>query len=269
MTSTRSPWVRFLFAGLSMAVAPFGFTSARAQGFGPDPFQPENSQYQQFVYPISPFAGGPGAAGPVGRADNQYQQYLKELNGADRALNQRYGIGVQYWKLRSDIDLDKRDQLSRRLARRNADAAASISQKYLAYFSEDDPRKRAIMMREFTTRRRDGVGRAGGETENGETGLESARPLRGAGGLSGIGGRSGSASSLRDSAKSGDATSGRSTAPPPPRARIPTGAGRIQRRPTDVLDRSRRLDDDLLGTRRPAASDRRKSDRPASSSPDD
>src|SRR4029077_6108488 len=100
-----------------------------------DPFQPYNNQFQQFVRPISPLEGGPGAAaGVIGRSDNQYQQYLKELNGADRALSERYGIGVQYWKLRSDIELDRRAMLNRRASRQNQDFAASISQKYLAYF---------------------------------------------------------------------------------------------------------------------------------------
>ena len=272
MTSTRCGWARFLLAGLSIALAPVGFPSARAQGFGPDPFQPFNSQFQQFTYPISPYAGGPGAAAGAmgGRVDNQYQQYLKELEGADRALNQRYGIGVQYWKLRSDIDLDKRDQLKRRMARQNDGGAASISQKYLAYFSERNPRKRASLMREFASNRRSEA-RAGGETEDGEAGLDSGRPVRGAGGLSGNGGRSGASSLQGDSAKSGDAKSGRSTAPSAPACTIPCRRnGPDSCRPaTDVLERSRRLDDDLPGTRKPAASDRRNTDRPASSSPDD
>jgi hypothetical protein len=274
MTSTRSPWVRFLLAGLGIAMAPLGLPTARAQGFSPDPFKPFNSQFEQFVYPISPFAGGPGAAaGAMGRVDNQYQQYLKELEGADRALNQRYGIGVPHWKLRSDIDLDRRDQASRGVGRRGRDAGGSITQRYLAYFSESDPKKRANLLREITTRSRqedrDVLVRAVGETENGEAGLESGRAGRGGSGSSRLGGRSGSASPLRDSAKTGDATGGRSTAPPPPRGRFGTGAGRIQRKPTDVLDRSRRLDDDVPSTRRPAAAGRRNSDGPAPSSPDE
>ena len=118
-----------------------GVAKCPREGFSPDPFQPFNSQFQQYVRPVSPFTGGPGAAGPMGGADNQYQQYLKELEGADRAQSQRYGIGVQYWKLRSDIDLDKRDQAKRGIGRRREVVAESISQKYLAYFSEENPKK--------------------------------------------------------------------------------------------------------------------------------
>jgi hypothetical protein len=271
MTSIRGPWVWYLLAGTSIALAPMGLRSARAQGFSPDPFQPFNSQFQQYVRPISPFAGGPGAAGPMGRADNQYQQYLKELEGADRAQSQRYGIGVQYWKLRSDAALDKRDQAKRGIGRRREVAAESISQKYLAYFSEENPKKRATLMREFTTNPRQelrgGLAGAEDEAENGEGGPDAGRrPRREAGGLSGTGGRAGAASS-RDSAKSGDATSGRTpAAPPPPRGRFPTGAGRSpSRKPTDVLDRSRRIDDEIPSPRKPG---RRNSDEPAPSSPD-
>ena len=270
MTSTRGRWIRFLLFGMSLGVAPVGIPGARAQG--PDPFQPYNNQFQQFVRPISPVAGGPGAAGPMGRADNQYQQYLKELDGADRALNQRYGIGVQYWKLRSDIELDKRAMLNRRPSRQNEDFAASISQKYMAYFSEDNPRKRAILMRDFATNRQPDAhgGRArAGDAENGEAGLEPGRPIRGGGGFSGAGGRTGT-SSARDSGRAGEAASGRSTppAPPPPRVRNSGGTGRIQRRPSDVLDRSRALGDDLPVRRRPTAADRRNADAPATPSPD-
>jgi hypothetical protein len=266
MTSTRGTLIGFLLTALSIGVTPLGIQAARAQG--PDPFQPYNNQFQQFARPISPVPGGPGAAGPMGRADNQYQQYLKELDGADRALTQRYGIGVQYWKLRSDVDLDKRAQLSRRIGRQHEDVAATISQKYLAYFSEDNPRKRAILMRDFASNRRQegrgGLARAG-EAENGEAGtaLESGRPIRG---LPGIGGRSGGSSS-RETAKAGEATTGRSTPPPPPPPRA-RGTSRIQRRPSEVLDRSRELDDDPPVRRRPRAADSRNPDGPVSPSPD-
>jgi hypothetical protein len=253
MTSTRGPWVRFLVAGACIALAPIGRQSAHAQGFSPDPFKPFNSEYQQYAYPISPFAGGPGAAaGMMGRADNQYQRYLKELEGADRALNQRYGIGVPHWKLRSDAKLDKLAQQKRGMRRPKEDAATSISKRYIAYFTEDDPKKRAELMRDFTANTGlsapEGLARSDKETDTG-----------GAGGLSGAGGRSGSSASSRESAKAGDAAGRRSAAPPPPRGRFGSGAGRVQRRPSDVLDRSRRLDDDLPGPRLPAAGVRRRS----------
>jgi hypothetical protein len=177
---------------------------------------------------------------------------------------------VQYWKLRSDVELDKRVQAGRRSGRRSQDGGPSITQRYLAYFSESDPRKRATLLRNITTRSRqedpDVLVRAIGATETPETGLESGRAD---GGLSGVRSRAGSTSPLRDSAKGSDATSGRSTAPPPPRARFGTGTNRTQRKPTDVLDRSRRLDDDLPRTRRPTAADRRNSDQPAPASPDE
>jgi hypothetical protein len=245
----------FLLAGLSLAVVPFWQREARAQGAGysPDPYQPFNYQFQQFARPLLPNGGGPGSAGnpAAGRRDNQMQQYYDELEGAERAQTQRYGIGVQYWKMRSDIGLDKLDRLERKMGRRSEDTAASISQKYLAYFSEDSPRKRAILMREFIpTRRREareGLARAEGETENGGR-------LRGAGGAS---------------AKGGDERTGRATPPAPPLSRFSGGSSRKERRPTDVLDRARRLDSDAPGSRTPGAASGRNRDVPPAPSPDE
>ena len=49
MRATRNRWIGFLFAGACMAAVPAGLPGAHAQGFGPDPYQPYNSQYQQYV----------------------------------------------------------------------------------------------------------------------------------------------------------------------------------------------------------------------------
>ena len=62
MRATRNRWIGFLFAGACMAAVPAGLPRAHAQGFGPDPYQPYNSQYQQYVYPILPEFGGAAAA---------------------------------------------------------------------------------------------------------------------------------------------------------------------------------------------------------------
>lgn len=266
MTSTRGPWLGFLLAGLCIATAPFGFPAARAQGFGPDPFKPFNSQFDQFVYPTSPDVGAPPGRGS-GRIDNQFQQWLNEQAGADRALNQRYGIGVEYWKLRSDVERDKRARLNRRTGRQNEDTLASISQKYLAYFSEENPSKRAILMREFAPAKsqaaRDGLAR--GEDEDGPPRPElvaGRRPRSGVSGVPSSGGRSKS-SSLRDSAKSKDEATGRSIPPAPPIGRFSGGTSRTQRRPSDVLDRARTLDDNIPESRMPSATKRRNRDQPA------
>ena len=88
MTTTRGEWIRFLLAGLSIAAAPFGLSTARAQGFGPDPFRPYNSQYEPYVRPLSDpgLAAGAAASARGGRGDNQFQDYLNQLDGADRAV---------------------------------------------------------------------------------------------------------------------------------------------------------------------------------------
>ena len=257
MTSTRGPWIGYILAGLSIAAAPIGFPAVRAQGYSPDPYKPFNSQFQQYVYPTNPALTGQAGAGPFRRNDNQYQQWLTEQEGAERASSQRYGIGVQYWKLRSNAALDKLARLDRRNGRRIDDSAAAISRKYLAYFSENDPSKRAILMREFVPlARRDE--REEAETEKG-AGANVAR-------------RSGTrvpSDVLRDATKSADEGTGRSIPPAPPISRFSGGSGRTQRLPSDVLDRSRAMPDrEGSGTRTPPAIERRNRERPSSEQPD-
>ena len=63
MRWTRDRWIRFLFAGFCITVASQGLGTAHAQGFGPDPFRPFNSQYDQYVFPIRPETGGAAAPG--------------------------------------------------------------------------------------------------------------------------------------------------------------------------------------------------------------
>ena len=57
-------------------------TAARGQGFGPDPFQPYNSQYAPFVYPVAPgpmdYGYNNGLARGV-RGANQFENYLNSL----------------------------------------------------------------------------------------------------------------------------------------------------------------------------------------------
>src|SRR5208283_6154339 len=57
-------------------------TAARGQGFGPDPFQPYNSQYAPFVTPIAPgpldYGYNNGLARGI-RGANQFENYLNSL----------------------------------------------------------------------------------------------------------------------------------------------------------------------------------------------
>ena len=52
MNWTRDRVIRLLLAGLCGAAAQVVPPRAFAQGFGPDPFRPYNSQYLQYTYPI-------------------------------------------------------------------------------------------------------------------------------------------------------------------------------------------------------------------------
>ena len=270
MRSTRGPWIRLLVTGLSVVAASYWLpASARAQGFGPDPFKPFNKQFEQFVYPNLPGpAGGAGQRRSPGSRDNQMQQYYDELEGANRLSSERFSPGLPYWKVRTNAERDRQERLSRR-ERLSEDTPAAISQKYLAYFSEPNPRKRAILMREFTPVRRgderDGLARGPNGADNRETalGLDAGRrSRRGDGGPSGVGGRA------RGSSRAGEEKSGRGLPPAPPIGRLPGTSSRTPRRPSDVLNRSRSSDDDPLDSGLPARQARNR-DRPAADRPSD
>ena len=289
MTKTRGQWIRFLLAGLSVAAAPVGLRAARAQGFGPDPFRPYNSQYEGYVRPLTPLGGPPGIDGRgMDRGDNQYQQYLRQLEGEYRASSERYGIEAPYWRARSDPDRDRRELKARRATRRPAEATLeSINQKYLAYFSENDPRKRAILLREFSSIYRGGAGDAAARREDDPDDRDAAaelnsprrlQPRAGAGadgrspartsrGRSDENERTGSALSPRRPLGA-SAESRLDTIPPapPPRglSRVPT---RRARRPSETLRRS--LEDDASDPGAPPAIRRPRAARPGPASPDE
>ena len=233
MIRTRDWWIRFLFAGLCITAANQQLGTAHAQGFGPDPFRPFNSQYDQYVYPIRPETGGAAApARGLARGETPFERYLTEEEGGSRLATERYGAGVRYWKVRTDFERDRRELARKRSARSNADLG-SITQKYLAYFSEENPSKRAILLREYTpTSRGDELGAA--DDENAPVARR---------GRAGAGGRAGAASGRDSLDKAGDDRSGRRIPPAPALPGASRGAGRSTRRPSDVLERSRRLDD--------------------------
>ncbi len=265
MTTTRGQWTRFLLAGLCIAAAPLGRDAARAQGFGPDPFKPYNSQYEQYTTPM----GTPGGmAGRLGRNDNQFQDYLRGLDGADRASTERYGIGAPYWWAKSfDYERKRHEALVGRRAltkRTFEDTLESINQKYLAYFSEEDPRKRAVLIQEFSPspRRgtRDGALRSDDGTDDRDTatGLDSDRQKgrgvaggapalpssRASRGRSDEGGRLGASPSAGRTSGASDDVRSRSIPPAPAIRGLSGGAAKKKRAPTETLKRSLDEDDD-------------------------
>ena len=150
MRATRNRWIGFLFAGACMAAVPAGLPRAHAQGFGPDPYQPYNSQYQQYVHPIAPeFGGAATARARRERGATPFQQWAEEQEAVERTRTDRFGgAGLSYWKVRTDPELDRQVRLSRQRRSAAENPLVSITQKYLAYFSEENPRKRALLLRD-------------------------------------------------------------------------------------------------------------------------
>ena len=88
---STSSLIRLGFPGLltlgAVVVLCWTATSG-AQGFGPDPFQPYNSDYAPYVYPVAPSNnyGYNGQAVRGLRGANQFQSYMDSLQNGSSAL---------------------------------------------------------------------------------------------------------------------------------------------------------------------------------------
>jgi hypothetical protein len=233
-------------AWLVLAASPI---SALAQGFGPDPFRPFNSQYDSYVYPIAP-----GPLDPVGnpslnsgiRGANQFSNYLNSVNGGN--------VGTRFDQL-------YRDQMSgRRRAftpAREADARFEEQQTaaadlYFKYLRERDPAKRAALLKDYNAARKEAT-RDLSAGSRAATGRKTEKPR----GAAAAGEDDPAMEDDADDAaertvisprRSGTAGAGvrgrtRGATPPPPPisgAAAPTSSSRSNRdrKPSDVLDRA-------------------------------
>ena len=231
----------------------------RAQGLGPDPFRPYNRQYDPYTVPMAPadavpgqFVGGLPRSGI--RGANQYQNYLEELQGASRESTERYGIGMPYY--RSAVDPSFVDPKGTRDYKPNRDADRSyeesqgqVMQKYLAYLTEKDPKKRAALLKDYNRSRGKFERVLSARREDPKRVLEVVTGAGPEARRSAAGPDTQPRSSSTDRARAarpGDSTrrSGDSTIPPPPPL-FGTGSARgtrTPRTPDDVLNRARRLD---------------------------
>lgn len=130
---------------LPLALAP----TAGAQGFGPDPFRPYNSQYDSAVYPIAPGAYSPfGAAGlnqnTGQRGANQFGRYLESLDD-ERGVGRRYDQANRAY----DSQFGRQYQPNRKADAGFQERRAGVSELYFRYLRETDPRKRAALLQEY------------------------------------------------------------------------------------------------------------------------
>jgi hypothetical protein len=268
MTSTRGKWLRSSLAALVILVAPASTSTVWAQGgYGADPFKPYNSQYDPYTYPMATPDVGPGSGGMPrmgNQGANQYQNYLDELSGADRQGNERYGIGVPYYRSSIDPSFDPKGDREYRpnskMDRTYEHTQEVITRKYLAYFAEKDPKKRTELLKDYnrtrsnvsramSTARREDPARALEEATADDFGERRSRsPARRDDALSGTAdGKPRPAPAARRPTRplpTADGARGGAGLIPPPPPLYPGGDGRAtirRRRPSDVLDRSRRL----------------------------
>lgn len=266
MVSSRNRWLRSLLTGLGILAAPVGASTVWAQSI--DPFRPLNNQYDAYTYPTGPAAPEAGQALPLSgiRGANQYQNYLSELQGAGREGAERYGIGMPYYRSAIDPRFDPKGNReyrpNSRTDRTFEQTQALITEKYFAYFSEKDPKKRAELLRDYNrirsrvtralSTRRENADRFDALTRDDLDSRPSVATARRQEAL-----RKPAESKLRASSagvpplKPNSDRAGDSLSPsiPPAPALFPslgTRSGRPRRSPSDILNRSLRLnmDDD-------------------------
>jgi hypothetical protein len=263
MTSTRGNCRRILLGGLSILASCACATTASAQGFGPDPFQPYNHQFEPYTRPVGPAGPGNGQVGGLnsrigGRRDNDFANYLNELAGTGRAGAERFGIGMPYYRSSVDSRFDTEGKREYR-PNRKADAAYEqtqelISQKYFAYFAERDPARRAALIRDYNQSRRRLTRALATRRESPRSILDRATgPLSELGSRPAASGLSDIPAPRRDStarttepAQTGSSSTSRSSdspsirsGPRPPAPALPPGAARRPRRtPSEVLKRA-------------------------------
>ena len=257
MTLTCAHRLRSLLAGLAILVVPTGASVAWGQGMGPDPFRPYNRQYDPYTYPMAPpgaeagqFVGGMPRSGI--RGANQYQNYLDELQGSSRSGAERYGIGMPYYRSSVDSSYDPQGtreyRPNRKIDESYEQSQDLITRKYLAYFTEKDPKKRAMLLKDYNLTRGKVSRALSARRENPSGILDAAAGVgpearRSAGAAAS---QPRSSSSDRGARSNSPETTGRGSAgaiPPPPPV-FGSGASsrsRTQRTPEDVLNRSRRL----------------------------
>jgi hypothetical protein len=132
--------------------------TTRAQGFGPDPYLPFNSQYTPFVYPIAPgpFDYGYNQAPTNGiRGANQFENFRRSLEGGPRATSRGGGAGTPYYQANRNYD-----QEFGRLYRPNQEADAKfqstqeqVTELYFKFLREKDPKRRQQLFRDLNRAR--------------------------------------------------------------------------------------------------------------------
>ena len=254
MRSHRGSWLGSWLLASGFVLMPVVSATVRAQpGFGADPFWPYNSQYAPYVSamgPASPVGGQGGTFLPRdgNRGANQFQNYLEGLQGDGRNTSDRANIGMPYYRSAVDPDYDPRGRGTRQYqpnTRANTNfeqAQRNVTEKYLHYYSERDPARRAELMKEYRAARRDATRIASGRGRTPSRTLESSSRLESGSRRST---RPGSAPPLPGAGNRSESEDSRIGPPPPvPSARSTRSPSSSSRgtSPSDVLRRSEAMD---------------------------
>lgn len=258
--------------------------AAQAQpGFGPDPFWPYNNQYTPYVTPMGP--ADPAAGGQAGdayardglRGANRFQEYLDDVQGGGpgRNLSDRSNIGMPYF--RSAVDPTyaagrsglRQYQANSRSNETFEDNQRRVSDVYFRYYTERDPAKRAELLRQYRSARREAAVTISGRGRSPSQILDASTRME-----AGIRRGTRSPSAAADRSRTTNDRFGPAPEVPAIGSRRSAAPSSSPRRtlPSDVLNRSRAMDRDsgILGPRRPGPalhSPGRRTDRSGTTSP--
>jgi len=259
MTSTR-PRTRNglrLAAGTAWLLLAISPIPALAQGFGPDPFRPFNSQYDAYVYPIAPGAldgiGNPSINRSGVRGANQFEGYLNGIGSGN--------VGTRFDQLYRDQASEFRRPFS---PSRDADdkfqeQQATVNKLYFDYIRAKDPQERAAALKKYNEARSQ-ASRELSSASRGANMRRAQRPKRGAPDAA-----KAKAADDESAESEGVGRSGRSNAllrrpgrrspvpaaPAIPGLANPSASGRTStsdHKPSDVLDRAERSEGGSSGT---------------------
>src|SRR5262249_3552833 len=109
MTSRRMNRVGRKILVLCVVAVAGAAQSARAQGFGADPFRLYNNQYDAFTRPLGSSAQEAAQSAAMMRSGlrgaNQFENYIAEIQGLGRSGAEKYGQGLAYFRSAIDPNL--------------------------------------------------------------------------------------------------------------------------------------------------------------------
>lgn len=250
MRSHRGSWLGSSILAAAVLLMPAVSTVQAQPGFGPDPFWPYNNQYTPYVTPMGPAGPAGGQGDPSATRDglrgaNQFQEYLDSIQGGPgpgRNISDRSNVGMPYYRSAVDPAYETRNrgprqyQANLRSNERFEVSQQRVSDIYFRYYTERNPARRAELLRQYRSARREAEVAISGRGRSPSRVLDASNRLDAA---SRRGARFGAGA---PGSSDVDDRLGPAPAVPTVRSRASSTAAPRRNRPADVLRRSEAMD---------------------------